>query len=119
MIIGIGIDLVQLKDIFSGGLDHYKELILNEQELKLYDNIPSVEGQAMFVAGRFAAKEAVFKALRKYNKNISYYDISVLNEKDGFTYATTNLIEDSSEIHLSMTHTNEYALAYVVIEKVK
>ena len=29
MILGIGIDLVQLVDIFTGGVEHYKALILN------------------------------------------------------------------------------------------
>ena len=56
MILGIGIDLVQLRDIFTGTVEHYKELILSEEEVKLCENIPSIEGQAMFIAGRYAAK---------------------------------------------------------------
>lgn len=119
MIIGIGIDLVQLRDMLTGGVDHYKNLILNEKELKLLDNIPSLEGQAMFVAGRYAAKEALFKALRKYNTNINYHDVSVLNQKDGYTYIESDLIESEMNIHLTMTHTSEYALAYVVVESTK
>ncbi|VEU79569.1 holo-ACP synthase [Haploplasma axanthum] len=117
MIVGIGIDLVQLKEVFEGGLDHYRDLILNEKEKKLCDNIPSTEGQAMFIAGRYAAKEAIFKALRKYNKNLDYHDFAVLNEKDGSTYVETNYKGIDGIIHLTMTHTDEYALAYIVIEK--
>lgn len=116
MILGIGIDLVQLRDIFTGTVEHYKELILNEEEIKLCENIPSIEGQAMFIAGRYAAKEAIFKALRKYNKNLNYHDFAVLNKKDGYTYVETNYPLEGT-IHLTMTHTDEYALAYVVIEK--
>lgn len=119
MILGIGIDLVQLRDIFTGGIEHYKTLILNEEEIKLCENIPSIEGQAMFIAGRYAAKEAVFKALRKYNMNIDYHDVSVLNQDDGFTYIKTDILDTEGEIHLTMTHTDEYALAYVVIEEIK
>ncbi|HHT55387.1 MAG TPA: holo-ACP synthase [Acholeplasma sp.] len=116
MILGIGIDLVQLRDIFTGTLEHYKELILSEEEVKLCENIPSIEGQAMFIAGRYAAKEAIFKALRKYNKNLNYHDFAILNKKDGYTYVETNYPLEGT-IHLTMTHTDEYALAYVVIEK--
>ena len=117
MIIGIGIDLVQLRDIFTGTVEHYKQLILSEEELKLCENIPSIEGQAMFIAGRYAAKEAIFKALRKYNKNLNYHDFAVLNKNDGYTYVETNYPLEGT-IHLTMTHTDESALAYVVIEKV-
>ncbi|HHT55246.1 MAG TPA: holo-ACP synthase [Acholeplasma sp.] len=116
MILGIGIDLVQLRDIFTGTVEHYKELILSEEEVKLCENIPSIEGQAMFIAGRYAAKEAIFKALRKYNKNLNYHDFAILNKKDGYTYVETNYPLEGT-IHLTMTHTDEYALAYVVIEK--
>lgn len=116
MIIGIGIDLVQLRDIFTGTVEHYKELILSDEEVKLCENIPSLEGQAMFIAGRYAAKEAIFKALRKYNKNLNYHDFAILNKKDGYTYVETNYPLEGT-IHLTMTHTDEYALAYVVIEK--
>lgn len=119
MIIGIGIDLVQLRDIFAGGVDYYKQVILTEQEVKLCENIPSIEGQAMFIAGRYAAKEAVFKALRRADATISYHDLQVLNEKDGYAYVETKLPNIDGEIHLTMTHTSEYALAYVVIEKLK
>lgn len=116
MILGIGIDLVQMREIYSGTLEHYKQLILTAEELKLCENIPSNDGQVMFVAGRYAAKEAIFKALRKYNKNLNYQDFSILSAKDGFTYVKTNYPLEG-EIHLTMTHTDESALAYVVIEK--
>lgn len=116
MIVGIGIDLVQLREIFTGTVEHYKELILTDKELKLCENIPSIEGQAMFIAGRYAAKEAIFKALRKYNNNLDYHDFEVLNNKDGSTYVETNYPLEGI-IHITMTHTSEYALAYVVIEK--
>jgi len=116
MIVGIGIDLVQLKEIFEGGVDHYRDLILTNSEKKLCDNIPSNNSQAMFIAGRYAAKEAIFKALRKYNNKLDYHDFSVLNEKDGSSTVKSKHEKIEGIIHLTMTHTNEYALAYVVIE---
>lgn len=116
MILGIGIDLVQLKEIMDLGIEHYRSLILSEDERKLCDNIPSLEAQAMFIAGRYAAKEAIFKALRKYNTNLNYHDFEVLNSDDGYTYVKTNYEELRGTIHLTMTHTDEYALAQVVIE---
>lgn len=119
MILGIGIDLVQLRDMITGGVEHYKKLILNEQEEKLLDNIPSQEAQAMFIAGRYAAKEALFKALGKYNTDINYHDVSVLNKKGGYTYIESTLIAENVNVHLTMTHTSESALAFVVVESNK
>lgn len=116
MIVGIGIDLVEVKEIFEMGIEHYKHVMLGEREQKLCDNIPSNEGKAMFIAGRYAAKEAIFKALRKYNTNLNYLDFEVLNSKDGYSYVETKYNEIDGIIHLTMTHTEEYALAYVVIE---
>ena len=71
-------------------------------------------------AARFAAKEAVFKAIsktlnRKYD--ITWKDIEVLNDETGRPYIKlseqfANKIED---IDISISHCKEYAVANVVI----
>ncbi len=70
-------------------------------------------------AARFAAKEAVFKAISnlledKYS--ISWKDIEVLNNEQGRPFVNINLVDDEiSNIDISLSHCKEYAIANVVV----
>ena len=71
-------------------------------------------------AARFAAKEAVFKAISnlledKYS--ISWKDIEVLNTKEGRPFVNINLINNKgiSNIDISLSHCKEYAVANVIV----
>lgn len=116
MIKGIGIDLILVKEVDVEDTKVYVDLILSSKEHKLYENIPSKEGKLMFIAGRYAAKEAIFKAVKQYNKNLKYHDLSVLSKEDGTMYVESAFIQDNEVIHVTMTHTDEYALAYAILE---
>jgi len=73
-------------------------------------------------AARFAIKEAVYKAVMKYDPTVAWQDISVKNESDG-----APLLEDLPKIariraqgvtiHISLSHSNNYAVATAVAEK--
>ena len=68
-----------------------------------------------FLAGRFAAKEAFSKAYGTgIGNSFSFLDIQVENDEKGkpfFRYPQEN------GVHLSITHSAEYAVAQVIIEK--
>lgn len=71
-------------------------------------------------AARFAAKEAVFKALSwkvKDKYSINWKDIEVINDKQGRPHL--NIIgldlKDIESIDISISHCREYATANVVI----
>ena len=71
-------------------------------------------------AARFAAKEAVFKAISnmledKYS--ISWKDIEVLNNEQGRPYVNVNIINNKeiSNIDISLSHCKEYAVANAVV----
>ncbi|AST94876.1 4'-phosphopantetheinyl transferase [Niallia circulans] len=116
MIVGIGIDLIELKRIeaafarqprFPGRvLTSYEQ----EQMAQLAPN-----RQIEYLAGRFAAKEAFAKAKGTgIGAGLSWHDIEIRTEGSGKPYIVVN--DDSARVHLSITHSKEYAAAQVVIE---
>ena len=84
----------------------------------------------LFFSKRFAAKEALVKALGTgFRHNISLQDISVLNNKKGKPYflISNNLRKiiknklkiNRFKIFLSISDEKNYSIAYVVIQKIK
>jgi len=71
-------------------------------------------------AGRFAAKEAVFKVIQSNNtsKSLMFKNIQILNKNDGSPYV--NIVSSnhtiSSRIYISISHIKEYATA-IAVEK--
>jgi len=114
MIFGIGTDLVEIERIKKGPLKSLVKRILTEKETEIYENFNNENRKIQFLAGRFAAKEAYSKALGTGIGKISFLDIEVLNDSLGKPYIN---IENDILIHLSITHTDSYAQAFVVIEK--
>ena len=70
-------------------------------------------------AGRFAAKEAIFKAIStglddKYSVN--WTDIEIINDENGKPYVNLKSIDFISEIDVSISHVKDYAIATVIVE---
>ena len=76
-------------------------------------------------AGRFAAKEAFLKALQTgWRGKISWLDVEIVSNVDGapslnITGEAQRLMRElgATNIHLSISHTNEHAIAQVLLEK--
>lgn len=116
MISGIGIDIVELQRIehIAERQKRFSERILTENERQLYDNL-SGKRKIEFLAGRFAAKEAFSKAVGSgIGKELSFLDIEIQTDEKGKPYIRKPLYEG---VHLSISHSMEYAVAQVVIEK--
>lgn len=119
MIIGTGIDIVEL-DRIQAILERGNRLvdrILTGREKKLLDHYTSQRRRIEFVAGRFAAKEAFSKALGTGIGKIGFKDIEVLPDSNGAPILTCAFVQDK-KIHLSISHSREYAIAQVIIETV-
>lgn len=116
MIKGIGIDLVELSRIRSWIEPKFIERILSDDEKKMYDTITHEQRKLTFIGGRFAAKEALFKAISHGDKQANYRDFSILNDEHGKPYVVSMYLSDHEKVHLSISHTKHYAVAYVVIE---
>ena len=124
MIYGIGVDMVKIERIEDGIVrfgDRLARKILNETEYSHYD---AQSRPARFLAKRFAAKEAVVKALGTgFIRNISPREISIINDDLGkpnlFHSDKTRALFERNKItscHISITDEEDYALAYVLLE---
>lgn len=73
------------------------------------------------LAGIFSAKESLLKALKiGIGNGLALTDIEVLHKLDGSPYYNKELLKNKNilfkEISLSISHTDENAIAYTVIE---
>lgn len=123
MITGIGIDVVELErieKIWNKYGRKFAEKILSTEELALLPQANSI----VFLAGRFAAKEALSKALGTgFSGHITLKDFSITNLPSGQPVATlyneakkTAHNIGASKIHISITHGKYTAAAVAVLE---
>ncbi|GAE26442.1 holo-[acyl-carrier protein] synthase [Halalkalibacter wakoensis JCM 9140] len=85
MIVGIGIDIVELERIEKVLIrqPRFADKILTEREKETFDSF-SHWRKIEFLAGRFAAKEAFVKAVGTgISKKFSWHDIEIVKEKSG------------------------------------
>lgn len=133
MIIGIGTDIVnkeRIKDALQAFGKRFAERILSEAELKRLseysgnESDPSYPNYLGYLAKRFAAKEAVAKALGIGIGEVSFKDIEIVNEDSGkpvvklYNNALKKLNEISStpaSINISISDEKEFAIAWVII----
>ena len=124
MIIGIGIDIVQVKRM--------EKWYSNAALLNRFFHIDELAGINMqknsalqSLAARFAAKEAFGKALGTGLTNIVLKDIMVINSENGkpqmcLSATAKDAFEKSgaNKVHVSLSHEKENAIAMIVLEKV-
>ncbi len=119
MIIGIGIDIVELERIRSILARSRKlpERILTPREKARFDELPPAR-QVEFLAGRFAAKEAYAKALGTgIGRHLSFQDIEIATDAYGKPRIAAH--REREVVHLSISHSRDYAVAQVVIERLE
>lgn len=116
MILGTGVDITEVgrlrKAIEKWGKS-FLNRVFTEAELK---NAKTRNSFYQHLAGRFAAKEAVFKAMGNLKLNLK--DVQILNDKDGRPYCQilNNKIK-GCDIVLSISHVKNYAVANAIITK--
>jgi holo-[acyl-carrier protein] synthase len=115
MIAGVGIDIIQIakiKDSIEKWRDGFLNRVFNPEELK-----GILKGKMYYqrLAARFAAKEAVIKAISK-ERPLALTDIIVLNRENGAPYCKFKK-EIGFDIFLSITHVEDYAVACAVAQK--
>lgn len=113
------IEIARIKDAIEK--EGFKERVYTEKEIE-YCESKNVQKYQSY-SGRFAAKEAIFKALStliedKYK--IKWTDFEIINDKDGHpnVQINTDIIEKTliKNIDISISHCKEYATAVCIIE---
>ncbi|QYR22704.1 holo-ACP synthase [Paenibacillus sp. sptzw28] len=129
MIIGIGHDITSLARVgtlLEGRTgSRFMERILAEGELAIASDISGIR-LVEFVAGRFAAKEAVSKAFGcGIGDKLSFHDINVCRgalgkpecRLSGGAWERLGLDAEYTAIHVTITHDQSLASAFVIVEK--
>lgn len=117
MINGIGVDIMELDriEMLLKRQPRFKNRILTQSEILLFEKLQG-RRQIEYFAGRFAAKEAFSKANGTgIGKHLSFLDIEVVSDEKGKPMFTKPFSEG---VHLSISHSRDYAIAQVVIERV-
>lgn len=116
MIFGTGIDIVEIERIAKAierWGEHFLKHVFTDNEIK-YVNTHKFSAQHF--AARFAAKEAVYKAIDGNDKkNIGWKDIEVLNEANGKPICQCSKIDVNQKILISLSHSKKYAVANAII----
>lgn len=120
MIVGIGVDMVDVPDFEKRLARGPLADVFSESERAYADGRPA--HRAQILAGRWAAKEAFAKALGAGLRAQWPLDaIEVVREESGrpalrVAPALSHLLPDGAILHLSLTHTPAQAVAFVIIE---
>jgi len=127
MIVGVGVDLIEVKRVQRALQDpkiglRFRERVYTGAEICYCED--KGRGKYQSYAGRFAAKEAVMKAMGTgWGKRVNWVDIEILPVPGGKPELT--LRDKTSDFarqlgivrfSLSITHTQQHAMAYVIAE---
>ena len=113
-----GVDIIEIhrvRDVLERWGDRFLARIFTP------DEIAYCRGRPPNLAGRFAAKEATMKALGTGVRGVGWKDIEVARRKSGAPYVLLHnraLLRAEKlgmkELSLSMSHSRDYAVAFVV-----
>ncbi len=125
MIIGTGIDIIELERIDQilkrQGKPFINRILTEDERLRM----PHLRSRTVeYVAGRFSAKESMAKAIGVgIGTHLSWQDMLIMPNslgKPGITLSekAQDLIPPHSHIHLTITHSKHYCVSHVIIERV-
>lgn len=113
----IGTDIVEVSRIKENITKHenrFLDRVFTKGEIEYCEskNVQKFQSYAV----RFAAKEAIYKALSDYiNAEYSWKDFEIERDSNGRPRVNLHLnIEGLEDIDISLSHCKEYAVAYVM-----
>lgn len=115
-ILGVGTDIVEIeriREMVERGAG-FAERVFTPIELDY--SLPKVT-RYEHLAARFAAKEAVAKAL---GQSFSWQDVEMVNDPVGKPlinlYGRAKEVAGDAAVHVSVSHTKHHAVAFAVVE---
>lgn len=123
MIIGIGTDIIEIERIYNAVKENemFLKKVFTDRELDQYNmNKLRIES----VAGNFAAKEAISKAIGTGFRGFKLSDIEVLRDSLGKPIVKLSTkVEDiigieNYRFHISISHNRSMAIAYAILEEI-
>jgi len=123
MVIGIGIDIIEIERI-KKSIDTYGDSFLNKIYTKNeLDYCLAKHNKYQHLAARFAAKEAIYKALATgWEKDASWKSMEITNESNGLPVVTffgklKEFLSDDKDIKISLSHSDNYVTCVAIIFK--
>ena len=107
----IGIDIVENERVRKVLSDAFLRKVLSEEERKLCEDYP-LEKKVRFVAGRFAVKEAIIKALSDYELP-ELKDLNIVNNSKG----KPEIRYKDYKLEVSISHEHNYSVAMALLEE--
>ncbi len=114
MILGTGIDIIEI-DRIQKAVERWGDAFLNHVFTP-----PEIENAQKFkfsyahYAGRFAAKEAIFKAMG--DPHLSWQDVTIINDSDGKPVCHCHKTNFKNRLLISISHGRDYAVASAIVE---
>ena len=124
MIVAIGIDIIEIariEEIFRRRGERFRRRVFTESEIEYCERRAS---KVASYAARFAAKEAVMKALGTgWAEGVGWSDIEIIRAESGAPIiklhgrALERMRElGAARVHASLTHSRDIAMAQVILE---
>lgn len=122
MVLGTGIDIIEIERI-QQSVEKLGDQFLNKiyTPLELNYCLKKIN-KYQHLAARFAAKEAIYKALNSIvNFDFGWHDVEIFNEPNGLPIVRLGekfspFLSEGKEIKISMSHSRDYvacvAIAY-------
>ena len=124
MIVGLGIDIIEIKklhDALDRNGNRLKNRTFTKTEIRYCEKHTN---KYQHYAARFAAKEAVFKALGTgWSQGVGWHDVDVCNLPtgnpqlllSGKAYSIATKL-GATKFWISLSHSDQYAVAWVILE---
>jgi holo-[acyl-carrier protein] synthase len=125
LIYGVGVDIIRVKRIgeaLERWGDRMVKRVLSREEEEGMGRIGDESARILFVAGRFAAKEAVLKAIGiGHQLGVRWGDVSIVSDTLGKpeVYLSGKALGFAMErgierVLVSITHEGDYAMAFAI-----
>ena len=113
------VNVTRIKDTIEELGDTFKKRVYTDEEISYCESRRMCKYESY--AARFAAKEAVYKAISPAkNEGGVFTEVEIKNEENGRPYIVLHgeleKLINGRNIEVSLSHEKEYAIATVVIE---
>jgi len=123
MVIGIGIDIIEI-DRIKKSVDEYGDQYL--QKVYTPDEIKyclAKKNKYQHLAARFAAKEAIYKAISSnWSSEFGWQDMEIINAPNGmpevkFKGNLEKFLSNEKSLKISMSHSRDYVACVAIVYK--
>jgi len=121
MIFGIGVDIIEISRI-KKSIEKFGDKFLNKIYTgKELDYCETKKNKYQHYAARFAAKEAIYKAMSTgWKKGATWKNIEIYNEPNGMPKVRlfgelNDFVNPDKELQISMSHSDNYVAVVAIL----